>query len=89
MAAPGVPQHGAASQQRGSSAPTPGYGVHMGPTYPRSPPSPTLSAPCLSQQHRPTAAPEMFEGSAEEEEFLQIQVVEGTWSPGAAKGSLG
>lgn len=67
------------------AAPT-GGGSHL---PPRSPPSPALSTPCLSRQLRATAAPEIFEGSAVEEEFLQIQVVEGSWSPESVRDSLG
>ncbi|XP_010584017.1 PREDICTED: collagen alpha-1(XVIII) chain-like [Haliaeetus leucocephalus] len=39
------------------------------------------------QQHRPMVTPEIFEGSTEEEEFLQIKVVEGSWSPRGLRGA--
>jgi len=77
-AAPGLgpqPWLGAAVAAGGSRVP------------PRVLPSPALRGPHLSRQHRPTAAPEIFEGSAEEEEFLQIKVVEGSWSPGGLRGA--
>lgn len=90
VAAPGVPPHGTAPRQRRGSATT--LGCRGVPVPPTVPPSPALSSPRPSQQHRNavTVTPEIFEGSAEEEEFLQIKVVEGSWSPGgAARGSPG
>lgn len=53
------------------------------------PSGPCTELSCPLQQHQPAAPPEIFEGSAEEEEFLRIKVVEGSCSPrGAARGSL-
>lgn len=78
-----VQPHGSA----GAQLPLRAVGCRGAPYPSGYPHIPTLSAPRPSQQHRPTAAPEIFEGSAEEEEFLQIQVVEGTWSPGGLQGA--